>query len=603
MLATIKKEQVEEFRKLRWRCRTDLLFLCNYVLGYPDVRPDVHKHVIGKLQKFKVPTEIEAIENDRYDSQKRTWVYRPVCRHEDLEGSRFTLILDSRSFLKTSINTIAHSIQYILNYPNITILVTVANEDRAATIVKEITEHFRSNQLFRTLFPEHCPDEKQLKTWGNLSGFTTEARDFSYEEVKVKRENTITVGSIEAGIASRHFDVIKASDIVDDKNSENAEQCQYIANRFSLLHPARVNDLSWIYLEGTRYHETDIYGQIIEDERLRVAQGRPPKYSVYFRSCFERENATYDIHDLDKPFLKVDDKYVSTFPFDPKRGKGFSVETLLRMRDDPIEGLNFNCQYLNDPTPTDEAVLPVDKERPRLKDPAIFYSKVPIAYREMAVDFAETQKVRSDNTAISVMAWDNASRPYVEDIQVGKFTQEEALALLIQMYRKYNPRVVFIEDVSYTRGMSATLEKAFQALNLYPCWEWIKRPPQQKKHARIKAALGIWWRSKALQFVYDASKRDVRGIKNDAYQQLLKEARPFPRGKNDDILDTLADLFRDKDYFGRLGPRTVEEVMADPNDQTNYQKWQNSEAGQRAWDSFLGYEQVNWDTANKFGAP
>jgi hypothetical protein len=201
------------------------------------------------------------------------------------------------------------------------------------------------------------------------------------------------------------------------------------------------------------------------------------------------------------------------------------------------------------------------------------------------------------------MAWDNASRPYVEDIQVGKFTQEEALALLIQMYRKYNPRVVFIEDVSYTRGMSATLEKAFQALNLYPCWEWIKRPPQQKKHARIKAALGIWWRSKALQFVYDVNKKDTRGIKNDAYQQLLKEARPFPRGKNDDILDTLADLFRDKDYFGRLGPRTVEEVMADPNDQTNYQKWQNSDAGQRAWDNFLGYEQVNWNNFDKFGAP
>lgn len=601
MLANLKKDQVEELRKLRWRCRTDLRFLCNNVLGYPDVRADVHSHLISRLQKFKVPSYLEAEENDKYDAKAKTWIYRPICRHEDLEGPRFTLILDSRSFLKTSINTIAHAIQYIINFPNITILVTVANEDRAATIVKEITEHFRSNEVFRAIFPEHCPDQKQLKTWGNLSGFTTEARDFSYEEVKVKRENTITVGSIEAGIASRHFDVIKASDIVDDKNSETAEQCQKIANRFSLLHPARVNDLSWIYLEGTRYHEQDIYGQIIEDEWRRQANGEPPKYSVYFRSCFERENATYDINDLKKPFKKVNGQYVSSFPFDPVRKKGFSVETLLRMKTDPIEGLNFNCQYLNDPTPSEDAVLPVDATRPCVKSPDQFYARVPVSYREMAVDFAYTQNERSDNTAISVIAWDNANRPYIEDIRVGKFTIEQSVAQLVKIYKKYTPHRVFIEDIAFTRGLEPTLEKAFQAARLYPYWEWIRRPGSQKKQDRIAATLGMWWRSRALQFVHAKDDPQGRGIHDDAWNQLLKEAGAFPRGRNDDILDTLSDLFIGKDYFGRLGPRTILEVQETEkwDDQSVYARYMASPDGQRAWDAYLGWDQPTTET--KFG--
>ena len=599
MKVSLAKEEVPKLRAARWRARTDLLYLCNHILGYADVNKETHGPVIERLQQFQKPNEVEYLENDQYDPKQKTWIYRPVIRHQDLEGSRFMLLLDPRSHFKTSVNVISHIIQFVINYPNISCLVIVANEDRAATIVTEIAEHFRSNELFRRLFPEHCPDPDKVKSWGNMSGFTTLARDFSYETLKVKRETTVYVGSIDAGVASRHFDVVKCSDIVDDKNSETADQCQKIANRFSLLQPVLVNECSWMYVEGTRYHANDVYGQIMEADEQRRARGEKPKYTVFFRSCYRRKDPTFGIEDLEKPFeLDEQGRRIPIFPFDPVKKCGFSYESLESKRLDPIDGLNFNCQYLNDPTPTEASPLPVDESHPALIDPDIFYSKIKIGYRDMAVDFAYTQGARSDFTAISVMAWDYANRPYVEDIAHDKFTIEESVATLLRMYKKYRPSSVYIEDMPFNRGLEPTLEKAFQTERLYPNWVWVKRPGNQKKTSRVEAALTMWWKTRALKFVHS----EARPLK--AMPALKKEASTFPKGKHDDILDTLADLFTDKDYFGRLGPRDIEDPVVQ---KSAWEAWRDSEHGVEEINKMIfgpSVELPNWGSYdNKYGMP
>lgn len=603
MKVNLKKEDVDKIRELRWRCRTDLQFFCNHVLGYKWINRHTHGPILDRLQQFPKPNDIQFVENDRYDPKLKTWVYRPICRHQDLEGPRHMLLLDPRGHAKTTLGVISHILQHVINHPNITCLVIVANEDRAATIVSEIAEHFKTNEVFRSIFADHVPTFEQAKNFGNMSGFTTLARDFSYEDSKVKRETTVFVGSIDAGVASRHFDILKASDIVDDKNSETSDQCQKIVNRFSLLGPVIVNERSWVYVEGTRYHQNDLYGQLIEADNQRRYRGESPKYNIFFRSCFERVDPTFSFDDITKPF-KLDErgKRIPVFPFDSKTGGGFSIEKLESMQNDPIDSLNFNCQYLNDPTPVEGSPLPVDAEHPDLIDPNLYYDRIKVGYRDMAVDFAYTQGARSDNTAISVMAWDFSNRPFIEDIQVGKFTIEESVAHLARMYDKYRPLSLYIEDTPFTRGLEPTLYKYFQAKKLYPNWVWIRRPGNVKKTHRIEASLSVWWKNKALRFVHDPSGKSTKGISKEAMQILKKEASGFPRSIHDDILDTLADLFKDKEYFGRLGPRDIQDPKLA---MSLYEQWKNSPEGTRQVNDFIyGPQSVLPDFAsNKFGLP
>lgn len=560
-------------RKVRWRCRTDLLFLCNEVLGYTDVCEEVHGSVIERLQKFKKPTQEEFYLNDRFE--KGQWKYLPLVAHQKLAGTRRMVYLDPRGHLKTSLNTIAHSIQFILNYPNIAIMISVANTERAKLILKEILEHFTTNEKFRRIFPEHCPDPSRADMFGRQDGFTTLARDFSYENRKVRREPTIHLGTIEKAVASLHFDVLKFSDIVDEENSQTREQCQKIIASYSAKLPAVVTPHeSWVYLEGTRYHNEDLYGEVMRGEMINRSKGLPIEYDIFMRGCFKKKNPTYTLEDLDETLHPYElDEKGRLMPIFPQK---FTYESLMSLKNNAISALTFNEQYLNDPTPAVDSPLPTNKVVPKYIDPEIFHSRVRIAYYEIAVDLAETTNQRSDFSAMTVMAWDFANKPYVCEIVHGKFEQQVNLLNLLRLYQKYKPDRIYIEDSAYTRGLMPSIERMFQLKNLFPSWEVLKRSRgSNDKNNRIGAAIGEWWKSGTLKFVYSDStdadkikrmdKFNMVRCSREAIEALRSESRLFPRGRNDDILDTLADLLMYKTYFARLGPREIDddEVIKD----------------------------------------
>lgn len=544
-----ESEAVKKIREIRWRARTDLLFLCNEILGYPDVSKEVHGVVLDRLQKFQLPTPEEYEMHDVWDGKK--WLYRPVIRHQDLPGKRRFLYLDSRSFLKSTINTIAHTVQYIINYPNIAIMISVANTERAKILLSEIMDHFTKNQIFRRIFPELCPPPGKEENFGRQDGFTTPGRDFTYELQQVRKEPTVHLGTIEKAVASLHFDVIKFSDVVDEENSQTREQCEKIVKSFSAKLPAVVDYRSWVYVEGTRYHNDDLYGRLMAADMEREAKGIKPQYNVFMRGCFARVNPTYDLSDLDKPFkLTPEGNFISVFP------QRMPVEALLAIKDDPIGGITFNEQYLNDPTPTEASSLPTDNKGvlPSYMRPDKF-ALLKIAYFEYAVDFAETLNQRSDYSAHSIIAWDFSNRPYICEIRHGKFKEEENILHMVQLYQKYRPQRIYIEESSYNRGLFTSIDRFFKIKNLYPVWEWMPRRGVKKPN-RIGGSLSPWWKSRTLRFVYSEEQNPTyQQITTESMLALKRESRSFPKGSHDDILDTLSDLVSQKTYFARLGPR------------------------------------------------
>jgi hypothetical protein len=186
---------------LWWRdqARRNLLFLCNHVLGYEDVCLEVHGRLIQNLQRFDgghdpvraaVHTSGIAI-----GTMEELVHYRPRTPIERIPGCRKTMSLISRGFLKTSVATIAHSIQWTINYPDIRILLSSATDAQVRKFLDEIRKHFQYNEMFRFLFPEHCP-QGNVKEFGNQEQFIVPARRLHRKEPTI---STVTVGSVMAG--------------------------------------------------------------------------------------------------------------------------------------------------------------------------------------------------------------------------------------------------------------------------------------------------------------------------------------------------------------------------------------------------------------------
>jgi len=176
---------------LRQVYRTDLLALCTEVLGYKDVSREVHGPILDALQKFpggenlslstlrvrpglkpssrdglpgaKAPgfhraslcdgddggVGRQASDDQRGSSKADSkaecaglasgqFEYRPFKEIRALEGARRLLVLYPRGHLKTTIVTIAHTIQWIINYPDVRILISTATGDQAQKIMREI---------------------------------------------------------------------------------------------------------------------------------------------------------------------------------------------------------------------------------------------------------------------------------------------------------------------------------------------------------------------------------------------------------------------------------------------------------------------------------
>lgn len=549
-IVTIKQEQkITALRKLRWRARTDILFLCNQILNYRHVEAKMHGPIIELLQKFPIPTPAQEIENDKWEENK--FVYTPIKRMSDLPGKRRSLILWPRSTLKTTLNVQAHVIQWLLNYPDAAIAVFQSNTEKAEMLVQEIKRHFQFNEKFRELFPEYCPPINKAGDFGKAAQFTVLARK------EGRREPSVMALTIEKGTAGVHFDVMKFTDIVEPENVKTDERINSVKKSFYLAEPLLVTPNHWIDVEGTRYHQLDLYGELIDAWLKQKKNNQEPIYKVAISSCWKRKYPAepfYTPDSLALPFDKGPDGLpISIWPFDVENQPRLSYAALMDLKSrDPY---TFSTQYLNSP----EGGIggrEIFEGNPQAIKTSNFYTNVRVAYRVMSIDTAETNQEYSNNSAISIGAWGSDGRCYVEDIQFGKWLPNELIHQIIELCQKYKPQTIFIEKTSFVTGLMIGLTAAMQRANLYVPIEQVRRSTKIEKIERIQNSLQPWYRSGQLRFVLkepnESDNSPTRGGINDHnWEQTIKEFRNFPKG-SDDILDSLSDLFTGKEYFGKL---------------------------------------------------
>jgi predicted phage terminase large subunit-like protein len=273
--------------------RKNLLFLCRWILGYSDVCSEVHWPLIEQCQKFKGGVDdfefIQRPDGIGFKTTKEHPGYRPACSLWELKGPRKALTLYPRGHLKSTICTIGHKIQWVLNYPDVRILLSAATDDQVKKFLVEIKGHFQFNETFRYLYPEYCPQGKGIKEFGNQEQFTVPNRKLKRKEPTF---STATIGSV---VSSGHYEVVNNDDIVDKENVRTADQMANVISHIGMLGPLVETSeiepyVGWMDFTGTRYHFGDAYGMILESERKRKAEGQPPLYKVLEQSAIRKGN-------------------------------------------------------------------------------------------------------------------------------------------------------------------------------------------------------------------------------------------------------------------------------------------------------------------------
>lgn len=556
MAGKLTEKQIADLRLARWRARTDLVYLCQEILHYPNVEREMHGPILDVLQKFPRPTGKQAVEHDTYDPTKRRFQYKPLKETHELPGKRRALILWPRSTLKTTTNIQGHSIQWIINYPDIALALFHSNIDKVNDLVQEIKRHFQYNETFRELFPELCPLADKAKDFGKADRFTTPGR------IKGRKEPTLIGVSLEKGATGMHFDVMKFTDIIELENVKTEERRFQIKKEFYGSEPLLVTPDCWIDVEGTRYHQEDLYGELLDKWLTQKKAGIEPSYNIAISSCWKREypdnKPFYTPDSLFLPFAKdAEGKLISIWPHDNQGRKRLTYDYLLELK--LTSPYIYSTQYLNTPEGGVDGreIFEVSDSRPAWISTTNFYTNVRVAYRVMSIDTAETNQEYSNNSAIAIGAWGTDNRCYVEDIQHGKFLPNELIHFIVEMAKKYQPQTIFIEKTSFVTGLMVGLNAAMYRAGLFIPIEQVRRSTKLEKLERIQNSLQPWYKPGLLRFVIkeegESDNSPLRGgINEHNWTQTKKELRNFPKG-SDDILDSLSDLFTGKQPYPLTG--------------------------------------------------
>ncbi len=508
-------QQADSWLRLRDKGRTDLFWLANEVLSPPDSRIMVHHAhdcIVNHCQKFKGRIELLGKHGELKFKNGVPVITHSVPRVEmqDLSGSRDNLLLVSRGTLKTTIHSIAHSIQWILNYPDVRILIATSTDEKAQMIVREMKSHFQFNPRFRFLYPEYCPDAKKVSDWGSSTEFTVPNR------VRRPKEPTVMTAAVGKALASTHHDIIKTSDVETENNVNTQGQIRSLHEFFGYLDPLREKFESkdgkpnpgWLDLEGTIYDFSGPHNTTMD----KIRSGEWSWWKLTHQSCW-----------IDRP---------KRLPLWPERLPREQLERI----EQQIGPVLFASQYELNPVASDSGLATLEQIR---FFPAHLIAELTPRYRiHTTVDLAGMDpQTEGDSTVFSTAGFDNDGRCDVLSIVKGRFTLDRVIDLFFAVDKVYPSNLSFkVQKDHFSRTIWPMLqrEQAKRGKWLNIILTPVSTRVSKQQHIR---GLQAWFLQGIIRFADNISCR------NDLVLEILR----FPKYEHDDILDTLADQMHNRD--------------------------------------------------------
>lgn len=244
LLATVnklpKKQKIESLKSVY---ESDLFLFSKYILNYPDLSWDTHGGICKALEA---------------DEPKK-------------------LIVVPRGCLKSTVASIAYPIWLLCKNPNLRILIDSELYKNARTFLREIRAQMQGNKQL-------------IELWGKFESATnwTESEIIIRQRTKALKEASITCSGIDAEKTSQHYDVIIADDLNGPSNSNTEDGRQKVVDHYrlftSLLEPGGT-----IVVIGTRYHQADLIGFILENELGKRSDGSDLKTQEAPRGLLQRK--------------------------------------------------------------------------------------------------------------------------------------------------------------------------------------------------------------------------------------------------------------------------------------------------------------------------
>lgn len=403
------------------------------------------------------------------------------------------LDLWARGHYKSTIITMALTIQEILKDPNVTVGIFSHSRPIAKSFLRQIKREFESNPLLHRLFPHVMPPSRgEKRTWSEDDGLIVR-RNSNHKEATVE-----AWGLVDGQPIGRHFQLLIYDDVVTPESVTTPEMIKKTTDawRVSLN---LVADKARIRTIGTRYHAADTYSEILEKKSVI-----PRIYPATVDGAF----------DGDPVFL--------------------SRETLAEKRRD-MGPFIFACQMLQNPL-ADKAQGFAPEWFRRLPGDAPESSGM---NRYIVVDPASAKKTDSDYTSMWVVGLNTDGNYYVLDGVHDRLNLAERARALFDLHRKWKPM-----SVGYERyGMQADVEHMRHRMEQENYrFNIIELGGQMPKGDRIRRLVPVFEQGR-LYFPYRMLKMRLDNTACDLTDEFYRqEYSTFPVSGHDDMLDCLSRI-------------------------------------------------------------
>jgi len=418
-------------KEVRRRAKQDLFFYAKYFVGFDNKANDLYvEHVHRRLCDMFVQKD------DSKEIGEQSW-------------RKGRMILYPRGSMK-SVTNVMDASQWILNFPNIRILIMTAADGLAVGFVDLLKGHFVKRtdmpSFMNIFFPEFCLTEKEFSRMS--------AYEFRCPKCTISKraEATVMASSITSTLSGFHFDVIKADDMVSNRNSENEEQCVKLIKNFAIN---RKMLMLWGYLDiiGTRYHEMDYYGDLLEK-------------NVGRRIKTEKDLCWETVDNEDTGFKILIGRAVVPKPgFEHKKFEELTEEevyllfpeylSLARLKQEYLEGTPeaFEGQMNQNPRPLVSTVF----DRALLLKRTIPPRNIPINGPVVITwDFAFSSKKARDYTTGAVGIFNDKGQLFIVDLVRARFKPKELAQAVVDLACKWYPQTIGVENA----GGSQLIEPA-----------------------------------------------------------------------------------------------------------------------------------------------
>ncbi|MGQ0723262.1 MAG: phage terminase large subunit family protein [Candidatus Eiseniibacteriota bacterium] len=431
------------------------------------------------------------------------------------------LQLAPRGYGKSTILTIARAVFEILRNPNIRVLIASNTQLQAEVFLREIKFHLGVNERLIAAFGRYEDESK----W--------DAREILVKpRTSSAKEATVTCVGVGGPVASRHYDLIIADDLVDEENARTEGQREKVRTWYYKTLLPCLEPEGRLFLVGTRYHYLDLYGHLIKNE-------------------FEERHQVIRAIDSD-----------GATPWPEK----FSIEWLEERRRQMGSAI-FATQYQNDVELMKgdifrEAWFRYYEEQQEWElfehwigcDPAATKAEVVLSGRKAETDWwtIVVGARRKEEDASGGLG----REVFIREVWRGRVAKQEYVNRLVAMNERYQPRRVIVEDVAAQEYLAQDLEKLMS----------VKRLKRTKD--KVSRAYDLQGYFENGQILFPAPHLQ---LDREAYTALQDELILFPNADHDDLIDGLQTAV--EGAFDRSGECGVWIFGADPVEEYDPYPW------------------------------